>query len=396
MKLIRNVCLLLSAFLLFPAVVFAAESSAGYNPETGQIVLPSEVSGVDNLTTLPDMPNFDGYYQPITSPQVLVEEPMNDAEYQNYQNSLREAEEERARIQQWEKMDKEIKLRRYDEMVFDMRKSFESAKSASNPFVGEQGYIIFPYGEVVPVITCRPLRMTDVALEPGESIMGIHAGDTSRWQFAPSQSMKNGLAVAHIVVKPLQPGISTNLLIHTDKRTYNLDFTATDKANYLRGVAFSYNDSSSNGDLSSLFVNKDAASPEAILRKKALEDELQAGTNNLDLDGLYTQYQIDNKAKVDWRPDAVFDDGTKTYIRMPVRFSETPAFYIVLDRKPTLANYRVKGRYYIVDRLFDKAYLRIGRKTVTITRKEKLIDSNIKMSREEEIIRQVERRGVRQ
>ena len=65
--------------------------------------------------------------------------------------------------------------------------------------------------EVIPIITCRPMRMTDVALEPGESIMGIHAGDTVRWMFSPSQSMKNGLAVSNIVVKPSQPVISTNL-----------------------------------------------------------------------------------------------------------------------------------------------------------------------------------------
>ncbi len=396
MKLVRNV-FVFALLLGLPAAVFAAEPVAlptpGYDAQTGQIILPSETSLGDEYNYL---------YQLQPQEQLTPDPQTTDAQYQQYQNSLEEAEEERARILQWEKMDKEIKLRRYDELVFDMRKDFEGAKAATNPFIGEQGYVIYPYGEVVPVITCRPLRMTDIALEPGESIMGIHAGDTTRWQFSPSQSMKNGLAVAHIVVKPLQPGISTNLLIHTDRRTYNLDFTSTDGANYLRGVAFSYQ---SNGDLSSLFVgNTPAANSNNAGNKnsrsgsrsdKALEDEIQSGMNGVELDDLYTQYKIDNKSKVDWRPDAVFDDGSKTYLRMPLRMSETPAFYIVLDRKSTLANYRVKGRYYIVDRLFDKAYLRIGAKTVTITRRDKLIDSNIKASREEEIIRLSERRGAR-
>ena len=376
MKILKIFGVSLMSFLVFPAVLFAAVP--GYDPETGQIILPSEVNLGDN---------FNYLYQQ-QQPVDLTEEPqMTDAQYEQYQNSLEDAREERARIQQWEKMDKAIKLRRYDELVFDMRKNFEDAKAATNPFVGEQGYVIYPYGEVVPIITCRPLRMTDVALEPGESIMGIHAGDTARWQFAPSQSMKNGLAVAHIVVKPLQPGISTNLLIHTDKRTYNLDFTSTDGVNYLRGVAFSYQQN----DLSNMFVrNLNTALP-----KKALEDEIQSGMDGVELEELYTQYAIENKNKVDWSPNAVFDDGTKTYIRMPARFSETPAFYIVVDKKPTLANYRVKGRYYIVDRVFDKAYLRIGAKTVTITRRDKLIDTNIQANHEEEIIRQAERRGVR-
>ena len=383
MKLFRNILVMLLALLVFPSVIFAAEP--GYNPETGQIVLPSEAGLGDDF-------NYNYYYQPQQQQQQaqqdLIETPqMTEQEYEQYLQAEENLRDEREKIKQWEKMDKAIKLRRYDEMVFDMRKGFDEAKAATNPFVGEQGYVIYPYGEVVPIITCRPLRMTDVALEPGESITGIHAGDTVRWQFSPSQSMKNGLAVAHIVVKPLQPGISTNLLVHTDRRTYNLDFTSTDGANYLRGVAFSYQ----TNDLSNIFVK----SMSAIQSKKPLEDEIQSGMDGVDLEGLYTQYMIENKSKVDWSPSAVFDDGTKTYIRMPARFSETPAFYIVLDKKPTLTNYRVKGRYYIVDRLFDKAYLRIGARTVTITRREKLIDTNIRESREEEIIRLSERRRVR-
>ncbi|MBQ9582413.1 MAG: TrbG/VirB9 family P-type conjugative transfer protein, partial [Synergistaceae bacterium] len=102
---------------------------------------------------------------------------------------------------------------------------------------------------------------------------------------------------------------------------------------------------------------------------------------DVDFNGLYTQYTILNNSKVDWAPEAVFDDGNKTYLRMPFRFSETPAFYISLDRRETMTNFRVKGRYYIVDRLFDKAYLKIGRKRVVLVRKDKLIDTNIRESR---------------
>ena len=117
--------------------------------------------------------------------------------------------------------------------------------------------------------------------------------------------------------------------------------------------------------------------------KKALEDELQLGADGVNFDTLYTRYTIIDKNRVDWKPDAVFDDGNKTYIRMPLRFSETPAFYIYLDKKETLSNYRVKGRYYIVDRLFDRAYLKIGNKRVVIVRDEKLTDTNIKESKSE-------------
>lgn len=348
---------------LFSTAAFAA--TPGYDPETHQIILPSEADLEDDYAT----PQQD-----MAAIQAA------EAQYK----ALQEAAEETERIQLWEKLDTEIKLRRYDKLVFDMRKNFDDAKTATNPFIGEQGYVIYPYGEVIPIITCRPMRMTDVALEPGESIMGIHAGDTVRWMFAPSQSMKNGLAVSHIIAKPAQPGISTNLIIHTDKRSYNLDFTATENTQYIRGVAFSYQ----TNDLTSIFRK----SLNDTAPKKALEDELQTGMDGVDFDGLYTRYTIIDRNKVDWRPDAVFDDGNKTYIRMPLRFSETPAFYILLDKKETLSNYRVKGRYFIVDRLFDRAYLKIGTKRVAIVRGDKLADSNIKESQTPKRPKAIERR----
>ncbi|MBQ3627313.1 MAG: TrbG/VirB9 family P-type conjugative transfer protein [Synergistaceae bacterium] len=366
MKKFLALTLFLLLFITAWSVAAFAAAATGYDPETGRIILPSE-AGVDNINN-----NYYIRQQQIQQQNDLEEIRQAEARYQADQ----EAREEREKIRQWEKLDMEIKLRQYDKLVMGMEKEYHAAKQASNPFLGEQGYVIYPYGEVVPVITCRPLRMTDVALEPGEEIMGIHAGDTVRWQFSPSQSMKNGLAVAHIVVKPNQPGISTNLLVHTNKRTYNLDFTASDKAEYLRGVAFSYGDSN---NLSYLFVNGNAGS--SSKQDKKLEDELQETMGDVDFNGLYTQYTILNNSKVDWAPEAVFDDGNKTYLRMPFRFSETPAFYISLDRRETMTNFRVKGRYYIVDRLFDKAYLKIGRKRVVLVRKDKLIDTNIRESR---------------
>lgn len=326
---------------------FAAPNApAGYDPDNDIEVPPEEV-----------------YMQQQSEDMKAMESQMK---------ALQEAAEETEAIQLWEKMDGEIKLRRYDELVMEMKRSFDEAAKAANPFLGEQGYVIYPYGEVIPIITCRPMRMTDIALEPGESIMGIHAGDTVRWLFAPSQSMKNGLPVSHIVVKPSQPGISTNLLIHTDRRTYNLDFTSSEYDEYIRGAAFSY----PMNDLTAVFTKNQP-------KKMALEDELQ--TANPDIEGLYTRYRIveKNKKSVDWRPDAVFDDGTKTYIRMPRRYSETPAFYIVLDGKETLTNYRVKGRFYVVDRLFDRAVLKIGKRKVTIIREDTLSETNIRDNKRE-------------
>jgi len=72
----------------------------------------------------------------------------------------------------------------------------------------------------------------------------------------------------------------------------------------------------------------------------------------------------------------VFDDGQKTFIQFPdaLTTSEAPALFITSREGTTqLVNYRVKGTYYIVDRLFDRAELRVGEKhpaVVRLTREE--------------------------
>ena len=97
--------------LLFLGSMFcnpAFSATPGYNSETGEIILPSEVSLYENNSS---------------SQNDMAEIQAAEARYK----ALQEAAEENARIQLWEKMDKEIKLRRYDKLVFEMGKNFEEA-----------------------------------------------------------------------------------------------------------------------------------------------------------------------------------------------------------------------------------------------------------------------------
>jgi type IV secretion system protein VirB9 len=67
----------------------------------------------------------------------------------------------------------------------------------------------------------------------------------------------------------------------------------------------------------------------------------------------------------------VFDDGHQTFIEFPANLGDgeaPPLFVIGADGKAQLVNYRVKGRYYVVDRLFAAAELRLGGKHQQIVR----------------------------
>jgi len=265
-------------------------------------------------------------------------------------------------IGSWETLDNQVKLREYDKLALKVFEENDRAANVPPPFASPQGYVMFPYGAVIPRINCRPYRVSDIVLEPGEEILGIHAGDTVRWLFSPSVSMQNNLKVSHIVVKPSMPNISTNLTIHTDRRAYQLVLISTETESFTPGIAFTY----PNTDLNTTFG---AYQTRAIVADRTNQgDHIRAGEVEPDMDQINTGYKIASKYQVDWKPLAVFDDGLKTYIRMPVRISEAPVLYIILDKKETLVNYRVKGRYYIVDRLFDRAYLKVASRSVVIAR----------------------------
>ncbi|MGA8613887.1 MAG: TrbG/VirB9 family P-type conjugative transfer protein, partial [Xanthobacteraceae bacterium] len=52
---------------------------------------------------------------------------------------------------------------------------------------------------------------------------------------------------------------------------------------------------------------------------------------------------------------------------------EAPALFILEKKDPLLVNYRVKHSLYIVDRLFDRAQLRVGPKTAVDIRCTRLL-----------------------
>lgn len=76
----------------------------------------------------------------------------------------------------------------------------------------------------------------------------------------------------------------------------------------------------------------------------------------------FVQELVSRLNPANWRPLAAFDDGRQVFIEMPekIRTMEAPPLFVIGDGGPELVNYRVAGKYYVVDRLFTKAELRLG------------------------------------
>ena len=222
------------------------------------------------------------------------------------------------------------------------------------------GYVnavqVYPYTEgALYRLYTAPGQVTDIALQPGEELISVSAGDTVRWVVGDTRSGGVAGGRAHVLVKPIAAGLSTNLMIATDRRTYHLELESTNGA-YMAALSWRY----PQDELESLRARN----------AQATARESRTIARGLTLADLDFDYRIEGDRPA-WRPVRVFDDGRHVFIQMPASMatSDAPPLFILSERgEAQLVNYRVHGNYYIVDRLFARAELRLGEDDQTIVR----------------------------
>ncbi|MFN3314146.1 MAG: P-type conjugative transfer protein TrbG [Hyphomonas sp.] len=215
---------------------------------------------------------------------------------------------------------------------------------------------IYPYTEgALYRLYASPGQVSDIALQPGENLVSVSAGDTVRWVVGDTVSGSGQTARAHVLVKPVSAGIRTNLMIATDRRTYHLELEST-PGSYMAALSWRY--------------PQDALAGLAARNRAALKEERVSVDHGLDLEALDFGYRLSGDRPA-WTPVRVFDDGRQVYIRMPDGIGAAdmpPLFVLGAGGGAELVNYRVRGSWYIVDRLFDAAELRLGTRPQTAVR----------------------------
>jgi len=226
----------------------------------------------------------------------------------------------------------------------------EAKENISRNFIFNQGDMYRIYA--------REGFLTTILLQPGEEVEFLGGGDTSRWAIEQAITGSNEGERTAIYIKPFQQEIKTNLVINTNKRQYHF-FLQSAKNYYNPLISFLY-------------------PRESQLKYKVqkLKDEKQLTPVNTE--DLFFGYKI-NHSRYKIAPSQVFDDGNKTFLIMKkeIKSSEAPVIYVEdpLTGDIALVNYRIKGNYYIIDRIFDKAIIKLGKKEVKIKR---TINSNRK------------------
>ncbi|WP_114951569.1 P-type conjugative transfer protein TrbG [Sphingosinicella terrae] len=197
-----------------------------------------------------------------------------------------------------------------------------------------------------------PERVSDIALQPGEALVSVAAGDTARWVIGDTTSGAGAQRRTHILVKPSAVGLRTNLVISTDRRVYHVQLESTPRT-AMASISWTYPE----GELLAL-RNGGAADAEPAVAAGVAVEALQFG------------YRIQGDDPP-WRPLRAFDDGSQVFIEFPSSLAQgeaPPLFVLGQSGRAELVNYRVRGRYYVVDRLFAAAELRLGERRQQVVR----------------------------
>lgn len=234
----------------------------------------------------------------------------------------------------------------------------EAANKTALQEPSAQGYInavqVYPFTEgALYRLYAAPEQVSDIALQPGETLTSVSAGDTVRWVIGDTTSGTGDQRRVHVLVKPFASGLKTNLVITTDRRSYHLQLESTDRT-AMAAISWTY----------------PADQLVALKRRNETAEAATPVASGVKLENLRFRYTIsgDNPP---WRPKRAFDDGGKVYIEFPRRIDQgeaPPLFVVGPDGGNQLVNYRVRNNYYIVDRLFAAAELRLGTKPQQVVR----------------------------
>lgn len=248
------------------------------------------------------------------------------------------------------------------------------------------GLVTFAYGSGIPTVVCALLELTDLAFEKGESILSVQLGDSVRWNIESAISGSANDSVEHLIVKPLEAGLKTSMLITTDRRTYHIRLKSTE-ADFMPAVVFSYPNSlklpskkhygddsylqytsnyDSNEDHNDCSETNSSLKNYSSVQNVSYEGNSRpalnvAATYNDSTQSRNYNYSVDGDSKI--IPQNVYDDGKRTFIVMnnPINSSYLPvlqeisseSFLFFGEDKTNTINFTYFDNTFVVDGIYS-------------------------------------------
>jgi len=180
----------------------------------------------------------------------------------------------------------------------------------------------------------------DLEFEPGETFVGLGAGDIEGLSYAGQDN--------HLFLKPKAARVATNLTVLTTRRHYQFDYAALPQRPELRDADVIY-------VLRFTYASAAAQSAQAVTEQHidaALKDASAQRPRNLDY------WYCGGPAL---RPVAASDDGVHTRLRFAAN-ADLPAIFVRNDdRSESLLNYSMEDGDVVVHRIARQFVLRRGK-----------------------------------
>ena len=213
-------------------------------------------------------------------------------------------------------------------------------------------YVTFNGADVVKVDTQAGIA-THIRLEDGEEVVTYAFGDAEAWAIKVQAN--------HVFLKPTADKADTNLILVTDRRTYNIQlvYHAQQTASVVYQLNFHYPDT----------VSKASA---AVKAERAIEAAFDAPKGPV-----RTNYTMAGDFTI--APLNVWDDGKFTYFKFPGN-RDFPAIYMVdPDGRESIVNRNSAGKssdVVVVQKVNEKWSLRLGSQALAVFNEELIAEGD--------------------
>ena len=181
-----------------------------------------------------------------------------------------------------------------------------------------------------------------IEFAPDEDIKTVSIGDSTAWQVVPNGN--------RLFLKPISPNPQTNMMVVTNKRSYNFELHGKETENMQ--------------DKDMIFVFRFIYPGETDV---SFMDKNKIPNPAIDLNpGKYNQkYTLSGSERIS--PIRIFDDGEFTFFQFKDINADIPAFFMVdSEGREAIINYRTVGDYIVIERVTSQFTLRDGRDVVCV------------------------------
>ncbi len=222
--------------------------------------------------------------------------------------------------------------------------------------------IEYPFGYAEPVVTASPLRISRIELEAGEEVVGQAIGDSHRWQIDYTLQGEGEKSRVIFLVKPIIDNITTNFVITTNRRVYDITLhapeideeTTNPEIYFTRGISFYYPREQS-GNLNQRLQEEQKQQRERLRQKESAAEP----------EPVYERYEVEEgRYGFPWKPESVWDNGRQVYIQLPdkadISAHELPGVFMTNrfgDKLQMNTSFDPENNILKTDRVFRKAIL---------------------------------------